>query len=296
MRGHRMVAQVRKLLRHPTPGRLVASRVLWHTGVSQRIVFDLPGGVRLRFNPSSISAALWTNPKGRSEDVEFLVAMLRSGDTYVDCGANIGQLALVACKRVGGEGRVTAIEANPRIFSYLVDNLALNRVLDVRVVHCALGERDGGVLRISDRRDDDQNHVGRSGVEVAVRTLDSVVPLEQVTLLKIDVEGFELNVLRGASHVLKRTDVVYCELSASNCARYGYEPSAVERELKNAGFELLALRARRFERRPEGVFGTLGLRDIPATGYNLVAVRTGFIPEFASRVSQHGLTVESANL
>ena len=253
-------------------------------------MFPVPGNVRIRFNPTSISAALWTDPFGRSDDVEFLTTILREGDVYVDCGANIGHLALVASRLVGTGGRVTAIEASPRTFSFLLDNLAINGVPDARVLQCALGERDGGIVQISERRDDDQNRVTDSGVPVPVRSLDSVLGPARVTLLKIDVEGYELFVLRGARGVLQRTDVVYCELSASNCGRYGYGPAEVERLLVDHGFCLLMPRVGRFERRAS-VYDALGPEEIPTTGYNLIAVHERFLDELARRAAQAGIGI-----
>ena len=101
--------RLRKLREHPRPGRFILGRILWRSGLSPLFVREMPRGFRVRFYPTSISAALWSNPSSRTEDEDFVWAVLRPGDRYIDAGANIGQLALAASKRVGPEGEVIAI-------------------------------------------------------------------------------------------------------------------------------------------------------------------------------------------
>ncbi len=228
--------RLRKLREHPRPARFVASRVLWRAGLSRFFVCEMSRGFRIRFYPSSISAALWSDPNSRSEDEDFVWAVLRPGDRYIDAGANIGQLALAASKRVGPRGEVIAVEAHPTIYGYLRGNVELNRCTNVTTIQRALGDRPGEVA-LTSRRSDDQNYIADVGdVRVSMRPLDDLVDLEPTRLLKLDVEGYELPVLRGASRVLEQTDVVYCELVPSNCERFGYEPLQVEQHLLERGF------------------------------------------------------------
>jgi FkbM family methyltransferase len=257
---------------HPRPLRFLASRVLWLSGASRLLTIELADGARVRFYPSSVSAALWVSPGERDDDVEFLRRVLRPGDTYVDCGANIGHLAIVARAIVGASGSVTAIEANPRVFGYCVGNLALNGFSDVLALNVALG-RTRGTARIEDRRDDDQGRIGDRGDLVPMRRLDDVVGDGPVDLLKLDVEGYELDVLRGATRVLAATRVVYCELSATNCARFGHAPRDVEELLAASGFVFVRRTGERWTIAREPVFATLAADELPATGYNLVAVK-----------------------
>ena len=277
-----------KLRGHPRPVRFIIARLLWRAGLSPLLVTTMPRGFRLRFYPSAISAALWANPSSRSEDEDFVWATLRPGDRYVDAGANIGQLVLAAANRVGAEGEVFAIEAHPRVHGYLAGNVALNDAGTVHTIHCALGESDGEIA-FTDTRSDDQNRVDRAGdVKVPMRALDDVVAPAQTRLLKIDVEGYELPVLRGALATLAVTDVIYCELSQSNCARFGYEPSDVEELLLECGFV--------FVRRDdaggatvtrEPYFATLAASAVPSTGYNMIAAKPSVADEIASLVSNH---------
>lgn len=81
----------------------------------------------------------------------------------------------------------------------------------MRLVQAAVGDKLGWV-RFTDSRSDDQNHVANEGpIVVPMITLDSLMENEAVTLLKIDVEGFEKFVLIGANKLLEKTQFVYFE-------------------------------------------------------------------------------------
>jgi hypothetical protein len=119
-----------------------------------------------------------------------------------------------------------------------------------------------------------------------MRPLDEIVSLDEITLLKLDVEGYELPVLRGATRALQRTKVVYCELSASNTQRFGYHPRDAEALLLEAGFVLAHQRDGSWRIASEGVFDTLRTDEQPSTGYNLVAIRRSALPEIEGRLSR----------
>jgi FkbM family methyltransferase len=134
---------------------------------------------------------------------------------------------------------VTAIEAHPRTFGFLQANARLNPGLRLSALNFAAGESEG-TLRFTNLRGDDQNGVSDQGeVEVAVRRLDQLLAgQEPIELLKLDVEGFELSVLRGAPEVLRRTRCVYFEVSQRS-QDYGHPAEEVLRVLDASGFTLL---------------------------------------------------------
>ena len=276
-----------KLWSHPKPLRFLASRVLWQARISQLLTMRLADGIRLRFYPSSISAALWVEQGARDEDANFLKLVLRPGDHYIDCGANIGHLAVVARNIVGPSGSAIAIEPNPRIYQYCVGNLELNAFRDVHALNIALGEEDGTVT-ISDQRADDQNRVGEGKIVVPMRRLDDVSGAGRIALLKIDVEGYELQALRGARQTLERTLVVYCELSASNAHRFGYTPGDIEQLLLDSGFVLAHARDNEWVLAERGVYNTRTSRDEPRTGYNLIAIKQSALSEIRTRLELRG--------
>lgn len=229
---------LRILRDQPRPFRFLASRLLWRSRACRLITIDC-GAFRLRFAPSSLSARYWVEPQARQGDHAFLASYLRPGDTYVDVGANIGALALHAATLVGARGRVSAIEAHPRTFGFLRDNVRLNGAA-VTALNYAAGE-ESGTLRFTSMRGDDKNGVSAQGaLEVPVRPLDELLAALDgpIHLLKLDVEGFELPVLRGAAAVLARTECVYFEVSLLSDG-YGHPAEAVVAELAGQGFTVL---------------------------------------------------------
>jgi FkbM family methyltransferase len=283
MEWSRWRRRARKLRDQERPVRFLVSRALWQARLSSLFTIDLAEGLKLRFYPSSLSAGLWMRPDLRRDDTDFLHAVLRPGDTYVDCGANIGQLAVVARAIVGPTGSVTAIEANPRIHEFCVGNLKLNGFADVLTLNVALGD-SRGTVRISDRRDDDMNRIGEDGVAVVMRPLDDLIGADEITLLKLDVEGYELNVLRGARRTLEHTKIVYCELSAANSQRFGWQPSDAESLMLEAGFVLVRRRANSWELAPGHVYETLTTAELSGTTYNLVAIKRTALAELGPRL------------
>jgi FkbM family methyltransferase len=132
--------------------------------------------------------------------------ILRAGDVCIDVGANIGYDTLLASSVVGAAGKVVAIEAAPRIFSLLEHNVRINRATNVRLVNAAVSDRrqtltlySGGVRNIGAT-----TTLASRGfpIETTVEAwglaqLLSPDELARAKLIKIDVEGGELAVLRG---------------------------------------------------------------------------------------------------
>jgi FkbM family methyltransferase len=253
------------LRRHPRPLRLITARLLQRSGLSRLFTIRLDG-YALRFFPTNLSANLWIDPSSRFHDLSIFLDYCRPGDLVVDVGANIGEVAIVCSQRVGDTGRVVAFEPHPRIFNYLQGNLALNRCSNVTARPVALGS-GAATARMSDDRRDDMNRLTTDGaIEIACSTLDAEVPDRPVALLKVDVEGTELQVLRGAAATLRRTQCVNCELIDEHCRRYGHSPAEVIGLLRAAGFGTYIVQApRRLQPVTESFAGT--------GAYELIAVR-----------------------
>jgi len=163
---------------------------------------------------------------------------LRPGDTVIDVGANIGVLSLLASRLVGPSGRVLAIEAHPRTYAALLNNLKRNPATNVSQVNIAVGP-EPGTVRFSDRQDDDWNKVEHDSgtLEVEVKPLDDVCAgYNHIDVLKIDVEGFELQVLKGATEVLERTDCVLLECWSEHTKGFGYTPNDLITLMQRASF------------------------------------------------------------
>ena len=179
-------------------------RVPWHEGLQLDLVLG-----------NDQSRCLYVCGSYEPNEFDFLARVLAPGMTVLDVGANEGFYSLYCARRVGDRGLVVAVEPSPRERARLERNVALNGLPNVRIEPRALAARAGrAVLRIANAEHNGQNSLGAFGhasvtlagqVEVELQTLDALVQgqgLRRVDLLKIDVEGAELAVLRGAEQVL----------------------------------------------------------------------------------------------
>ncbi|MGO4642518.1 FkbM family methyltransferase [Mesorhizobium sp. 2RAF45] len=268
-----------RLREEPDKFRFVLSRALWATGLCRLITFSFPEGYRMRFYPSAISAGLWRDRNFRSEDVDFVAGYLRPGETFVDVGANVGQLSLVAARRVTSSGRTIAIEAHPRTCNFLRGNVRLNG-FPIEIHNVAVGS-ECGELFFTNFRSDDMNFAyaasPRSGsaLRVPVATLDSIICERPVDLLKVDVEGFECDLLQGAAQTLHNCRCLYIEDSEPNLRRAGSSRAELYDRLSERGFELFHVRGKQLERVSVQAAGPLT--------ENLIAVRGSDLPDALAR-------------
>jgi FkbM family methyltransferase len=141
-------------------------------------------------------------------------AYLAPGDVFVDVGANIGYYSIVAAGIVGRSGAVYAFEPSPRIRARLERNVALNDMSQIRVRPEAISERSGTVRLIEPQGKGNDGlayvdtHGGDGGLEVRALRLDELAEISgnPPALIKVDVEGGEPAVFRGATAMLDRVD------------------------------------------------------------------------------------------
>ena len=195
------------------------------------------GGLRLRCYPNSI-IALHVIQRGEFHDwdtAKFITEFLREGDIFVDVGANIGLYTLpAAAKKV----RVVAVEPSARNLDRLRENLSLNGFTNVKMEASALGSTDG---EMAFRDDDALAHIetNGNGSKVPVRRLDSILPDGQISLLKVDVEGFELAVFQGAENAMcaGRLPVILFEMNRAY-ERYDFTEVQIFGFLRERGYQI----------------------------------------------------------
>jgi FkbM family methyltransferase len=174
------------------------------------------------------------------EDMAFVLHCLRDTDVFVDIGANIGSYTVLASGAVGA--RTISVEPIPSAYTYLIDNIRINNIQSkVSPLNIGLGSSKGTLRFSSDR--DTMNHVlveneeVESIVEVAVDTIDNIVADSPPSLIKIDVEGFETEVIAGADQTLSNPTLLalIMELNGSG-HRYGYDEEALHNQIVSYGF------------------------------------------------------------
>ncbi len=150
--------------------------------------------------------------RAEPEQTRQLVDALRPGRVFFDVGANVGYYSLLAAKCVGPSGLVVALEPVPRNLSFLYRHLQLNKFSNVRILPVACSDQ----LALTAFATETNPAIGHLMEEAAAcgsgDLLTATVALDEVVdalgvrpdVIKIDVEGAELRVLRGACETLKR--------------------------------------------------------------------------------------------
>jgi FkbM family methyltransferase len=184
-------------------------------------------------------------------------AVLQSGGICVDIGANVGWHTLLMASLVGANGRVLAVEANPAMLKRLQDNLGANRLSQVEVVPFAMTEAEGEVEFYAPDASDPVSGTGRvigtpseatagQTIRVQGRRLDTIIAatqIERLDLIKIDVEGFELPVLRsGEEAIAKFRPHVVFEYNSEYAHRGGGTPAGTTEFFLRLRYRLFAIR------------------------------------------------------
>lgn len=174
------------------------------------------------------------------------VANIPVGSVVLDIGANLGEYTVLAARATGIHGRVIAYEPNPTVRKRLVRNINANGFGNVEVCPNALGSEDGiAVLRVPH----DESGLGTLlpeavGTEfpVEVRRLDGVLVKQnrtRLSMIKLDVEGFELEVLRGAQETIAemRPVILYECAEEAFETRHGRILTPAMALLEDAGYD-----------------------------------------------------------
>lgn len=175
-------------------------------------------------------------------DMAFVLHFLRADDLFVDVGANIGSYTVLASG--GAKARTVSIEPIPSTFKNLKRNVIVNQLEDqVECHNIGLGASDETLRFVSSR--DTTNRVateqdqGSDFIDVPVRRLDAVLANAQPALIKIDVEGWEAEVLKGMPEQLAQPNLAAIIMETnSNSGRYGCEgENEVITTMAAAGFK-----------------------------------------------------------
>lgn len=172
---------------------------------------------------------------------------LKPGMTFVDAGANVGYFTALAASCVGPSGRVFSFEPQPDSYRKIAAMIERNNLPQVRAFRCGLSSAEGILpLYLAPEGDGEQNatmveHGASRCVMVPVKTLDQWardMQIEQIDLIKIDVEGHEPKVLEGAARLLteRRIKAVLTEFNEVWLRKSGNSSDRLHTSLERAGF------------------------------------------------------------
>lgn len=202
-----------------------------------KLIIQTLHGVKLLIDPAKdkgVELALYQTGTYEKGTIQLLGDFLKKGSVFMDIGANIGLMSTIASKIVGEKGRVYAVEANPKTIEVLRHNCAINLCENIEILPIALASEKGSAILYENWN---VNRGGASlisqgdehGITVSQERLDDLFsPDSPVHLVKIDVEGFELEVLKGGVAWFKTQQPVFIiEVSTQRSNQEGATPESI---------------------------------------------------------------------
>lgn len=188
----------------------------------------------------------------QSEPRDKLYGLVKEGFVVFDVGTNIGETLLGFAQIIGNKGKVYGFEPVPYLHERAKTNIGLNNFNNIHLFNVALSDKEETLSftptpnqnssGIAMRKKTDEGYVG---TQVSAFTLDSFVASEQIAhidMIKIDVEGFEFNVLQGALETLKtKRPILVIEVDDNNLQRQNVTAKQLLEFLSNTGYKLADL-------------------------------------------------------
>ena len=178
------------------------------------------------------------------EERAFFESQIKPGMNIAEAGANIGVYTIQLSRLVGPEGRVFAFEPDPHLFACLRENVERAGVTNVELHHSALGSVPGKLSLAWDGLNSGDTHLSREAqagaAQVDVARLDTVLAGKRVDFFKLDVQGWELEVLRGMTGLFAANPALklFVEYWPAGLRRAGTEPAELLAFFKEDGWEL----------------------------------------------------------
>jgi FkbM family methyltransferase len=265
-----IINSVRFIVRHPLnadrPVRALRRLVLWQIG--SRIV---PGPVIVPFVDNTVLAAApgLTSANGNIytglygfEEMGFLLHVLRTSHLFVDVGANVGAYTVLAAGAAGAT--CICFEPVPSTFLQLQRNLRLNGLENKCEAHkMAVAANEGALVFTSTEGATnhvvlDPAHHEKGAITVPVCSLDGAIGDRNPDIVKIDAEGFETEVLKGAAGILKNPSLLALIIQLNGRGRqYGFNEENLHQTILACGFRPYGYDP--FERRLSAVPGKNGI-------------------------------------
>jgi FkbM family methyltransferase len=277
------------LLSHPefrkNPIRVSSGVVSWeiHKLLSRNMSLELDG-LKLTARPIDGNGRLICYFGAKFDPIfDFLKTYLREGMVFVDVGANIGSHAINAARLVGGTGSVFAFEADPDTYRILAENIESNNLRNIMATQTCVSDH-AGTLSFYKHKDSAKSSIVDRGEKVSVTlpsdTLDNLIPANTKTdILKVDVEGAELSVLRGARQFFndqRRPSVVIIEVFdvRDNADR----SQGIREVLEGYGYKFYLFDGRR-------------LAPLSGSALNAFALHESVVPQVMAKFSSHHETL-----
>ena len=193
----------------------------------------------------------WNLALGKDDETmikKIFLDRIKENSTVIDVGAHVGEFSLIASKKIGPTGKLISIEPFEKAAEQLRKNFLLNGFSNYVILQEAIGQRSG-------KKTIYENEI-RNGAyldpilygtqlsnttEITVETIDDIISskkIEKVDVLKIDVDGFEYEVLTGCKESFKEKKIcsIICEVHFEHLRKKGLSIGDINKILKDSGF------------------------------------------------------------
>jgi FkbM family methyltransferase len=194
------------------------------------VILETSDKIKLEIYPTSSMDKSYFNDSDNGHGIICkAISDLGQGDVFVDVGANIGYFSFLASKKVGRSGKVFSFEPSIREFKRLKHGKSLNHAENLDLYNIALSDTEGFVeLSVSEYHTGTNQLVANSSKTSLVETipcarLENIIPHKPIGLLKVDVEGAEMKILRGCAGLLEKKLIkqLVVEITPSYLERFG---------------------------------------------------------------------------
>ena len=212
-------------------------------------IVNLPNDIKLAVNTrdTGVGIQLLVNNKYEVAQTDLFLKVLKKGDTFVDVGANIGYYSVLASKNIGKDGEVYSFEPDKHNILLLQKNIALNNVANVKIESKAVSDKNGLIEFAEDKYNKGESsirHNKDSTYQVESVALDSYFNnTKTIDVLKMDIEGAEINAVQGAKNIIKLSKSLhlFIELNPPSLLNYGHKREELIALLRSLNFKLDAI-------------------------------------------------------
>ncbi|MFZ0452107.1 MAG: FkbM family methyltransferase [Ignavibacteriaceae bacterium] len=192
------------------------------------------------------------NLAGEEQFLNEILLRLNEHNVFWDVGANIGFYSIVAAKIKDTNGKIFAFEPEPKTFSLLRKNIELNKMNNITSLSIALGDTDGDKLLYPSDTPNFGAHsfvqrtdyrVKKKGIKININTADKLIDemkIDVPDIMKIDVEGAEILILRGMKRLLmnKKLKTIFCEIHVNLLPLFGSSEEEVLEIFRKENFHI----------------------------------------------------------
>ena len=213
--------------------------------LSKNIIVTSPFGLKFLARPhyEDLVRFLFSHIVAKWEPINEI--KINPNYTIIDIGANVGYYSLKFSKIMRDTGKILAIEPDPDTYSILEQNCTLNNLSNIEILNLAISDKNEFINLFQDK-----SHSGKSSlfsksddgdsIKITTKTLDRLIDnrFSTIDFIKIDTEGAELSILKGATETLKITKKILIELHEEILEKNEQDPLEIKTILESNGFKI----------------------------------------------------------